>query len=93
MCVERLEVVPYALPFKEPYVTARGRLDRRELVLVRLYADGLVGLGFVRQHGNGAEDQLMIDARELRGVEYLANVQPGIGVAEQCAQRVFLGGD
>ena len=40
-----LEVVPYALPFKEPYVTARGRLERRELLLVRLHADGLVGLG------------------------------------------------
>ena len=45
MKIERLEVVPYALPFKEPYVTARGRLDRRELLLVRLHADGLVGLG------------------------------------------------
>ena len=43
--IERLEVVPYALPFREPYVTARGRLDRRELVLVRLHASGLVGLG------------------------------------------------
>jgi L-alanine-DL-glutamate epimerase-like enolase superfamily enzyme len=41
----RLEVVPYALLFKEPYVTARGRLERRELVLVKLHADGLVGLG------------------------------------------------
>ena len=40
-----LEVVPYALPFREPYVTARGRLERRELLLVRLHADGLVGLG------------------------------------------------
>ena len=27
--IERLELVPYALPFREPYVTARGRLDRR----------------------------------------------------------------
>jgi o-succinylbenzoate synthase len=40
------EVIPYALPFREPYVTARGRLDRREMVLLRLRsADGLVGLG------------------------------------------------
>ena len=35
MKIERLEVVPYALPFREPYVTARGRLERREMVLVR----------------------------------------------------------
>jgi L-alanine-DL-glutamate epimerase-like enolase superfamily enzyme len=40
------EVVPYALPFREPYVTARGRLDRREMVLFRLRdEDGFVGLG------------------------------------------------
>ena len=45
MILERIEVVPYALPFAEPYVTARGRLERRELVLVRLHAEGLVGLG------------------------------------------------
>src|ERR1700759_840975 len=39
-------VVPSALPFKEPYVTARGRLVRREMVLLRLRdEDGLEGLG------------------------------------------------
>ena len=41
-----VEVIPYALPFRAPYVTARGRLDRREMVLLRLRSDdGLVGLG------------------------------------------------
>jgi L-alanine-DL-glutamate epimerase-like enolase superfamily enzyme len=41
-----VEVIPYALPFKEPYVTARGVLTRREMVLLRLRdADGVVGLG------------------------------------------------
>lgn len=40
------EVIPYALPFREPYVTARGRLEQREMVLLRLRSDdGLVGLG------------------------------------------------
>jgi len=40
------EVIPYALPFREPYVTARGRLEQREMVLLRLHSDdGLVGLG------------------------------------------------
>jgi L-Ala-D/L-Glu epimerase len=43
--IERLEVVPYALPFREPYVTARGRLERRELVLLRVYGGGLAGVG------------------------------------------------
>jgi L-alanine-DL-glutamate epimerase-like enolase superfamily enzyme len=41
-----VEVIPYALPFKEPYVTARGVLQRREMVLLRVRdADGVVGLG------------------------------------------------
>jgi L-alanine-DL-glutamate epimerase-like enolase superfamily enzyme len=41
-----VEVIPYALQFKEPYVTARGVLERREMVLLRVRdADGVVGLG------------------------------------------------
>jgi L-Ala-D/L-Glu epimerase len=41
-----VEVVPYALPFRDPYVTARGRLVRREMVLLRIRdEDGLEGLG------------------------------------------------
>jgi muconate cycloisomerase len=41
-----VEVIPYALPFKEPYVTARGTLTRREMVLLRIRdEDGLEGLG------------------------------------------------
>jgi o-succinylbenzoate synthase len=46
MKIREVEVIPYALPFREPYVTAAGRLDRREMVLLRLRDfDGLVGLG------------------------------------------------
>jgi O-succinylbenzoate synthase len=38
--------VPYALPFREPYVTAAGTLTQREMVLLRLRAeDDLDGLG------------------------------------------------
>jgi L-alanine-DL-glutamate epimerase-like enolase superfamily enzyme len=41
-----VEVIPYALPFKEPYVTARGALTQREMVLLRLRTDeGFEGLG------------------------------------------------
>jgi L-alanine-DL-glutamate epimerase-like enolase superfamily enzyme len=41
-----VEVIPYALPFAEPYVTARGVLRRREMVLLRVRdEDGVVGLG------------------------------------------------
>lgn len=46
MRIASVEVVPYALPFREPYVTAAGSLERREMVLLRLRAeDGLLGLG------------------------------------------------
>jgi O-succinylbenzoate synthase len=41
-----VEVIPYALPFREPYVTARGVLRQREMVLLRVRdEDGVVGLG------------------------------------------------
>ncbi|HEY8083195.1 MAG TPA: mandelate racemase/muconate lactonizing enzyme family protein [Solirubrobacterales bacterium] len=46
MRIASVEVVPYALPFREPYVTARGRLEQREMVLLRLRDDeGLMGIG------------------------------------------------
>ncbi|HVS99485.1 MAG TPA: mandelate racemase/muconate lactonizing enzyme family protein [Solirubrobacterales bacterium] len=46
MRVADFEVIPYALPFKEPYVTARGTLTRREMVLLRARdEDGVEGLG------------------------------------------------
>lgn len=46
MRLASVEVIPYALPFERPYVTARGRLEQREMVLLRLRSDdGLTGLG------------------------------------------------
>lgn len=46
MKIAHIEVVPYALPFREPYVTARGTLARREMALLRLRdEEGVVGLG------------------------------------------------
>ena len=46
MRIAEVETVPYALPFREPYVTARGRLERRELLLLRMRTDeGIEGLG------------------------------------------------
>lgn len=44
--IASVDVVPYALPFRKPYVTARGRLEQREMVLLRLRSEeGLIGLG------------------------------------------------
>jgi o-succinylbenzoate synthase len=46
MRIASVEVIPYALPFREPYATAAGVLTQRQLVLLRLRSDdGLVGLG------------------------------------------------
>jgi L-Ala-D/L-Glu epimerase len=46
MRVLAVEVIPYALRFAEPYVTARGRLERREMALLRIATDGGIdGLG------------------------------------------------
>lgn len=46
MRVERAETVPYALPFRTPYATARGVIESREMVLLRLRTDeGPEGLG------------------------------------------------
>jgi o-succinylbenzoate synthase len=46
MRIASVEIIPYALPFKKPYVTATGRLERREMVLLRLRdAEGMVGWG------------------------------------------------
>ena len=40
-----LEAIPYSLPFREPYVTSRGELTERRLILLRIRADGIQGLG------------------------------------------------
>lgn len=46
MRIASAAVVPYALPFRAPYVTARGTLRRRKMVLLRLRdEEGREGLG------------------------------------------------
>jgi muconate cycloisomerase len=69
MRLASIEVIPYALPFREPYVTARGTLTRREMVLLRLRdEDGLVGLGEavpLALRGGASIDQVV---EELEGL-------------------------
>jgi L-alanine-DL-glutamate epimerase-like enolase superfamily enzyme len=46
MDIASAEAVPFALAFRDPYVTARGALERREMVLLRLRdASGAEGFG------------------------------------------------
>jgi L-alanine-DL-glutamate epimerase-like enolase superfamily enzyme len=46
MRIAFVEAIPFALPFRDFYATARGSLAQREMVLLRLRSeDGLTGLG------------------------------------------------
>lgn len=67
MKIAALETVPYRLPFKEPYITARGRLEHRKLLLVRLRTSGgPIGFGEVAPLAlRGGADLAWIEA-ELR---------------------------
>jgi o-succinylbenzoate synthase len=73
MRIASVEVVPYALPFREPYVTAAGSLDRREMVLLRLRStDGLVGLGEavpLSLRGGATLAQVVTELEQLGGRE------------------------
>lgn len=79
------EVIPYALPFREPYVTARGRLARREMVLLRLRSEeGLVGLGEavpLSLRGGATIETVVEELRLLEGLETLDEADVASGMA------------
>src|SRR5205085_1275924 len=63
------EVVPYALRFMEPYVTARGTLRQREMVLLRVHTKDGLGLGEaipLSLRGGHSLDHIAQELRELR---------------------------
>ncbi len=67
MLLEEIEVIPYSLPFREPYVTARGELTERRLLLVRLRGEGVEGLGetaALALRGGIGIDQIAAEIRE-----------------------------
>jgi o-succinylbenzoate synthase len=77
--IRSAEVIPYALPFREPYVTSRGRLERRELVLLRITdADGVVGLGETTSMSLRGGRALEAIVAELRSVSW---ERPGAGAS------------
>ncbi|HET9185002.1 MAG TPA: mandelate racemase/muconate lactonizing enzyme family protein [Solirubrobacterales bacterium] len=63
------EVIPYALPFRRPYVSAKGTLQRREMVLLRLRTEeGQVGLGEavpLSMRGGTSLEQVVDELRRL----------------------------
>jgi L-Ala-D/L-Glu epimerase len=81
MRLESLEVIPYSLPFREPYVTARGELHERELILIRIRAEGIEGLGetaALSLRGGAGIGAIAADIRERCWPALLeAEVDPG----------------
>jgi L-Ala-D/L-Glu epimerase len=69
--VRGFEVVPYALPFRNPYKTARGTLKRREMVLLRVHTGvGIIGLGEavpLSLRGGFSLDHIVDELLRLRG--------------------------
>ncbi|HST69831.1 MAG TPA: mandelate racemase/muconate lactonizing enzyme family protein [Solirubrobacterales bacterium] len=84
MQLASVEVIPYALPFKEPYVTARGELRQREMVLLRVRdEDGVVGLGEavpLSLRGGATLEQVV---RELEAAE--GQEAEGLSAPARCA--------
>ena len=69
--IRQVEVIPYSLPFAEPYVTSRGRLEGRELILLRLTdEDGVVGVGETTSLSLRGGRALSTIADELRRVSW-----------------------
>lgn len=97
MRIAGLEVVPYALPFREPYVTARGVLERREMALLRLRsAEGPVALGEavpLSLRGGATLEQVVKGLEGLAGIgdsASLAAAAGGLPAPARCAVATAL---
>jgi o-succinylbenzoate synthase len=87
-----VEVIPYALPFKEPYVTARGSLTRREMVLLRIRdEDGFEGLGEAVPLSLRGGVTIETVVKELEEIETdLPNTFDGLSLPARCAVTTAL---
>ena len=85
------EVVPYALRFKEPYVTARGRLTRREMVLLRIRdEDGVEGLGEAVPLSLRGGVTIAKVVRELEAIDPFAPAPEELSGPARCALSTAL---
>jgi o-succinylbenzoate synthase len=87
-----VEVIPYALPFKEPYVTARGSLTQREMVLLRIRdEDGFEGLGEAVPLSLRGGVTIETVVRELEGLgTELPRTFDGLSLPARCAVTTAL---
>jgi L-alanine-DL-glutamate epimerase-like enolase superfamily enzyme len=89
--ISGFEVIPYALSFREQYATARGTLQRREMVLVRAHSgDGAVGHGDAVPLSLRGGWSLRRIAEELRrfAAEYVDAPRDAKPVVELAAQEL-----
>lgn len=86
------EVIPYALEFRDPYVTSRGTLAEREMIILRLRdADGATGLGEAVPLSLRGGASLREIARELTvWTERPGDPPPGMSPPAACAVRTAL---
>lgn len=86
-----IEVVPYWLPFKEPYVTARGRLTRREMVLLRIRdEDGFEGLGEAVPLSLRGGVSIQQVVKELRAIDPFRAPPGDLSLPARCALSTAL---
>ena len=89
--IKGAEAIPYALPFKDPYVTSRGELKQREMVLLRVQADGVVGLGEAVPLTMRKDHSLAGVADELRRWAESPKSEPGgLSAPARCAIETAL---
>lgn len=91
MKLASFEVIPYALPFKQPYVTARGTLTRREMVLLRIRdEEGREGLGEAVPLSLRGGVTIETVVRELESVDDPWNAPEGLSLPALCALTTAL---
>ena len=77
----RVEVIPYALPFKRTYRAAPGTLEQRELVLLRVTdRNGITGLGegVPLSLRGGANTEAVVEALEQWAATALEDGSPAL---------------
>ena len=93
MRIATVEVIPYALPFREPYVTARGTLERREMALLRIRAeDGTEGLGEATPltlRGGATLDDVVRSLAEAAGTLEGEDLEAHMGMGDPTALERF----
>ncbi|MEK6278423.1 MAG: mandelate racemase/muconate lactonizing enzyme family protein [Actinomycetota bacterium] len=92
MEIASAEVIPYSLPFREPYLTARGQLERREMILLRVRsAEGIEGLGeAVPLSLRGGASLAEVEGELRKWAEDPQTPQAGFTLPASCAVQTAL---